>query len=79
MRSIEFSNRVLILGYGAVCRCTLPILLDHVKIPLRNITLIDFEDKAKELEPFTKKGLRYFQRRITPENLDSILDRTSVG
>jgi len=72
MRTLEFNHPVLILGYGSVCRCTLPILLKHVKIPLRNITLLDFEDKAKELEPFTKKGLRYFRQRITPENLDAV-------
>jgi homospermidine synthase len=42
---LEFRNRVLILGYGAVAKCTLPILLKHVKIPYDQITILDFEDK----------------------------------
>jgi homospermidine synthase len=72
-RNVEFGKKVLILGYGAVAKCTLPILLSHVKIPYRNITILDFEDKKAALAPWTAKGVRYYQRRITPENLDSVL------
>ena len=70
---MEFWNKVLILGYGAVAKCTLPILLKHVKIPYENITILDFENKAEELMPWTEKGIKFFQRKITPEDLDSIL------
>ena len=70
---MEFRNKVLIIGYGAVAKCTLPILLKHVTMPYENITILDFEDKAKELEPWTVKGIRFFQRRITPEELDHVL------
>ena len=70
---MEFKNKVLIIGYGSVSKCTLPILLKHVKIPFENITIIDFEDKAKELRPWTRKGLRFFRRKITPAEMDSIL------
>ncbi|HMK15386.1 MAG TPA: saccharopine dehydrogenase NADP-binding domain-containing protein, partial [Methanomicrobiales archaeon] len=70
---MEFGKKVLILGYGSVAKCTLPILLKHVKIPYRNITILDFEDKKEALAPWTAKGIRYFRRRITPENLGSVL------
>jgi homospermidine synthase len=70
---LEFNNKVLIIGYGAVARCTLPVILKHVNIPYENITIIDFEDKAKELKAWTTRGLRFFQRKVTPENLDQIL------
>ena len=56
---ISFANKILIIGYGAVSRCTLPILVKHLDVPLSNITIIDFEDKAKEREPWTKKGVKY--------------------
>jgi homospermidine synthase len=75
VRRMGFDNKVLIIGYGAVSKCTLPILLEQVRIPLKNITLIDFEDKAKELKPYTKKGLRFFRRRITPENMAATLSK----
>jgi homospermidine synthase len=70
---LEFRNRVLILGYGAVAKCTLPILLRHVKIPYDRITILDFEDKEAALAPWTAKGIRYFRRRITPGNLGGVL------
>ena len=56
---MEFKNKVLIIGYGAVCRCMFPILLRHVNIPLENITIIDFKDKSADLKAWTTRGLRF--------------------
>jgi homospermidine synthase len=70
---MEFNNKVLIIGYGSVSKCTLPILLKEVLIPYENITIIDFEDKSKELSAWTEQGIKYVQRRITPEEMDHIL------
>jgi homospermidine synthase len=70
---MEFKNKVLIIGYGAVSKCTLPILLRHVNIPLENITIVDFKDKATDLKAWTTRGLRFFKKKITHENLDQIL------
>jgi homospermidine synthase len=68
-----FSNKILIIGYGSVSQCTLPILMDKLDVPLENITLIDFEDKSKALKKYTDQGLRYVREKITPENLDQVL------
>jgi homospermidine synthase len=70
---MKFSGKVLVIGYGSVARCMLPILLEHVKIPYENITIIDFEDKGSALEEWTRKGVRFGQDRIGIENLDSVL------
>ncbi len=72
---MEFKNRVLIIGYGSVSRCTLPILLKHIKIPYKNITIIDFADKSRDLKKWTAKGIKFFQRRITPLNLSQELPK----
>src|SRR5512145_2700421 len=69
----RFSNKILIIGYGSVSQCTLPILMDKLDVPLENITLIDFEDKSKALKKYTDQGLRYVREKITPENLDQVL------
>ena len=60
---MEFKGKVLILGYGSVSQCTLPILLKHINIPCKNITLLDFEDKREALKEWTAKGLKYFPKR----------------
>jgi len=72
---VEFKNKVLIIGYGSVSKCTLPILLRHIKIPYKNITIIDFVDKRKALKPWTDKGIKYFQSKITPLNMTKELSR----
>lgn len=64
-----FKNKILIVGYGSVARCAFPILLKHISVPYKNITIIDFIDKKKELLPWIKRGVKYIQERITPINI----------
>lgn len=72
---MEFKNKVLVIGYGSVCKCTLPILFKHVRIPYKNVTVIDFADKRKELRDWIRKGVKYYQEKITPTNLPRILGK----
>ncbi len=72
---LEFKNKILIIGYGSVSKCSIPILLKHIKVPYKNITVIDFADKRKELQQWTKKGIKYFQEKITPINIAQVLSR----
>lgn len=66
---VEFSGRVLFVGYGAVAHCTLPILLKHAKIPPGNITVLDFEDRGGDLQPWVAQGVQWVREKIVPENL----------
>jgi len=70
---VIFKNNVLIIGYGSVARCVLPILLKHISIPYKNITIIDFVDKRKELLPWIKRGIKFCQGKITPLNISQVL------
>ncbi|QLH75632.1 MAG: homospermidine synthase [Methanomassiliicoccales archaeon] len=72
---MRFDGKVLIIGYGSVARCTLPILLKHIEIPYENITIIDFENKAPALRQWTSKGIRFKRQRITEQNLDGVLSQ----
>ncbi len=69
----KFDHKILIIGYGSVSQCTLPILLEMIDVPLNNVTIMDFEDKATMLKPFTDKGINFVRNRITKENLGSEL------
>ncbi|MCX5678564.1 MAG: saccharopine dehydrogenase NADP-binding domain-containing protein [Candidatus Omnitrophica bacterium] len=68
-----FKNKVLMIGYGSVARCVLPILLKHISIPYKNITIVDFTDKRKELSRWIKRGIKFFQEKITPLNISQVL------
>jgi homospermidine synthase len=72
---IEFNKKILFVGYGAVAECTLPILLKHIKVPARNITVMDFENRAPKLKPWTRLGVRFVRDRVTQENLARILGK----
>lgn len=70
---IEFKNKVLFVGYGAVAECTLPILFKHVKVPAKNVTVMDFENRAAKLKQWTSKGVRFVRDRVTEENMGTLL------
>jgi len=70
---LAFNNKIVFVGYGAVARCTLPILVKHIKCPPQNITIIEFDDRAKELGPWMEQGVRYVRDRVTQGNLGLLL------
>jgi len=63
------------IGHGAVGRCALPLLVKHISVSYKDITVIDFVDKREELDPWIKKGVKYFQERVTPVNIARTLSR----
>ena len=72
---IKFRNRVLFIGYGAVAQCTLPILVKHLDMPCQNITVMDFENRRKVLQPWLKRGVRFVRKSVTRGNLGSLLGK----
>ena len=74
-KEIKFKNNILMVGYGAVAKCTLPVLLKKIDVPIKNITIIDFVDKSEELKKFKKAGLKFFVEKITKSNINAILSK----
>ena len=58
---IDFSGKILFVGYGAVAECTLPILFKHLNVPPGNVTVMDFEDRAAKLGEWTARGVRFVE------------------
>jgi len=70
---LRFPNKVLLVGFGAVARCTLPILVKHLSIDPKNVAIVDFEPNELALKPWIEQGMTFVQDRVTPENLGSLL------
>ena len=70
---VPFEKRVLVLGFGSVSQCTLPILFKHIHVQTANVTVIDFDDRAAALRSWTDQGVRFVRERIAPENLGRVL------
>lgn len=75
---IDFNQKILMTGFGVVAQATLPMLLNHLRVPLSNITVIDFADREEVLRPWVNKGVRFVRERVTPSNLPRLLS-THVG
>ena len=70
---IEFTRRILFVGFGSVAQCALPILVKHFRVPLQNITVMDLEDKSAAMQPWTERGVNWVRDQVTPENLGELL------
>src|SRR5579871_2209850 len=72
---LAFPNKVLLVGFGAVARCTLPILVRHLSIDPKNVTILDFDPNEAALKPWIEQGMAFVNDRVTPENLGSLLGK----
>ena len=53
---LAFPNRILFVGFGAVARCTLPILLKHIRVDPKHVTIMDFEPNEAGSEALDRAG-----------------------
>ncbi|MCX5775815.1 MAG: saccharopine dehydrogenase NADP-binding domain-containing protein [Firmicutes bacterium] len=70
---IKYDKKVLLVGFGSVAQCTLPIFFKRVNVPYQNVTVIDFEDKQEQLQPWINRGVTYVRLEITRENMAEVL------
>ncbi len=72
---IDFRKRILMLGYGAVAQCTLPILLRHFRVAPSEHHGHGFRGPLGGAGALDGQGVRFVRQRITPENLGSALEK----
>jgi homospermidine synthase len=72
---LHFTKRILFVGFGAVARCTLPILLDHVKVKPSDITILEFEPNDEALRPWIERGVKFVHGKVERDNLGDLLGR----
>lgn len=71
------SKQFIIIGFGGVAQCTLPLILDYFKVKPYQITLIEFEDISDRIRSYTDSGLKFVHEKITLDNLHDILGRVA--
>jgi len=71
----HFYGKILILGFGDVARCLLPLLIKHINIPLANIIIIDPRDNRKFISYLLPSGIGYDQQKLTIINMDILLKK----
>jgi homospermidine synthase len=73
MRKKPFGGRILMIGFGSVGHCTMPLIIRHFDMPLDRIAVVDGADHRAEIAPFVAQGVRYTVDPIVPGNLDRVL------
>ena len=70
---INFNKKILIIGFGSVSQCTVPVLFKHINVDYSRVTIMDFEDIREKVSPWTALGVTSIQHQITPDNMAKTL------
>ncbi len=69
----KFNGRILVLGYGSVSRCTLPLLLKHLDVAPSNITVMDYARIPAYAQAVRALGCRFVREKIERATLGAQL------
>jgi homospermidine synthase len=70
-----FDGRILVIGLGAVSRCTLPLLFEHVPAAPSQYTVIDFGDVEEAAKWVRERGAAFARDRIAEDTYAETLGR----
>jgi len=72
---MRFNGKILIIGCGSVSQCAIPLVLKLIKVPPKNVTIMDFVDNRSRVKDSLRKGVNYVIDRITSENYAILLSK----
>lgn len=75
MTKTTFDGRILVIGLGAVSRCTLPLLLEHLDCPPERYTVIDFADVTGDAKWVLAQGMNFVADRVSEHDYAEVLAR----
>jgi len=76
MAHFPYSGNILMIGYGSVGRCTMPLIEKHFGLnTLSRVTVVDGHDHRADAQRFIDKGMTYLVQPIGPQNLEATLGK----
>lgn len=73
---IAFSGRILLLGFGGVGQTMLPMLLRHIAVDPKKITVLEKDDHLDLFKKkYSKTGVRYIIHEVTKDNMEQTLSQ----
>lgn len=70
---MKFNGKILIIGCGSVSQCAIPLVLQLIEMPAKNVTIMDFVDNRSRVKDALDKGVSYVNDRVTKENYKGLL------
>ncbi|MBI3312838.1 MAG: homospermidine synthase [Candidatus Omnitrophica bacterium] len=68
-----FKGKLLVIGCGSVSQCAIPLILDLIEMPARNITIMDYADNRRRVKSALDRGVKYVMEKVTQENYKKLL------
>ncbi len=72
---MKFSGKLLIIGCGSVSQCAIPLILKLIKMPAKNITIMDYVDNRSRVKNELDQGVNYTMERVTKDNYKTLLSK----
>lgn len=72
---MKFDGKLLVIGCGSVSQCAIPLILKHIEMPAKKITIMDFVDNRSRIKDALDKGVNYTMERVTAENYAQLLGK----
>jgi homospermidine synthase len=69
----KFNGRILMIGYGSVGHCTMPLITRHLDMPLSRVAVVEADDHSEEIAPYVAEGVTYEIKEITRRNFKQVL------
>ncbi len=69
----SFPGRLVMLGFGAIGQCSLPMLLDLFDLPADRYLVAAKDEVPQRFAPFARRGVPFLRRTITRENLARVM------
>lgn len=72
MKHINFSGRLVIVGFGSIGQGVLPLILRHIDLDPAKITIVTAEERGHDVA--LEYGIRFVREALTPGNYKRVLD-----
>ncbi|MBU1026562.1 MAG: saccharopine dehydrogenase NADP-binding domain-containing protein [Candidatus Margulisbacteria bacterium] len=72
-KHVKFGGKILIIGCGSVSQCAIPLVVRHIDVDPKNVTIMDYVDNKKRVQDTLDKGVKYVSDKITKDNYKTLL------
>ncbi len=72
MKHVRFTGRVVIVGFGSIGQGVLPLILKHIDLDPRKITIVTAEERGHDVA--REYGIRFVNEAVTRENIRRLLE-----
>ena len=69
---IQFPGKLVIIGFGSIARGVLPLILRHIGIDKKNISIVTGDENGREIAE--KEGIAFHTEPLNPQNYHKVLE-----